>query len=107
MSRLNLLLFAILLLCALSVVNATNQQRRIFIELGRAQAEERALQQDWSQLQYQQGALSKASRIESVATAQLKMQSVTPERTQYITVAPASASSPAPASAAAAVGGAS
>ena len=54
----------------------------------RAQSEERQLQQDYSQLQYQQSALSKTSRIEQFATDSLKMQPVTTGRTQYLTLAP-------------------
>ena len=68
MSRLNIFLLMIVMGCALSVVNATNQQRQIFIQLQRAQSQERQLQQDYSQLQYQQSALSKTSRIEQIAT---------------------------------------
>ena len=65
MSRLNIFLLIVVMGCALSVVNATNQQRQIFIQLQRAQSQERQLQQDYSQLQYQQSALSKTSRIEA------------------------------------------
>lgn len=91
MSRLNILLLLIVVMCALSVVDATNQQRQIFIDLERAQGQERQLQQDYAQLQYQQSALSKTSRVENVATSELKMQSVSSGRTQYIIVDPASA----------------
>ena len=49
------------------------------------------MQQDYSQLQYQQSALSKTSRIEQIATDSLKMQSVTTGRTQYLTLDPGAA----------------
>lgn len=101
MSRLNIFLLMIVMGCALSVVNATNQQRQIFIQLQRAQSQERQLQQDYSQLQYQQSALSKTSRIEQIATTSLKMQAVSTGRTQYLTVDPATATAedaPVPAS---------
>ncbi|WP_153099314.1 cell division protein FtsL [Paraburkholderia hayleyella] len=88
MNRLNVFLLIVVMGCALSVVNATNQQRQIFIQLQRAQSQERQLQQDYSQLQYQQSALSKTSRIEQLATASLKMQAVTTGRTQYLTLEP-------------------
>lgn len=86
MNRLNILLLLIVMACGLSVVNSTNQQRQIFIELQRAQAQEYQLQQDYAQLQYQQSALSKTSRIEQLATSSLKMQPITTGRTQYLTV---------------------
>jgi cell division protein FtsL len=89
-SRLNVLLLLIVVICALSVVNATNRQRELFISLGRAQMQERALQQDLAQLQYEQSSLSKTSRVEDTATSELKMETVTAGRTQYLTVAGAS-----------------
>ena len=92
MSRLNVLLLLVVVICALSVVNATNRQRELFISLGRAQMQERALQQDLAQLQYEQSSLSKTSRVEDTATSELKMETVTAGRTQYLTVAVASAS---------------
>ncbi|MGF6756539.1 cell division protein FtsL [Paraburkholderia sp. GAS334] len=88
MNRLNIFLLIVVMGCALSVVNATNQQRQIFIQLQRAQSQERQLQQDYSQLQYQQSAMSKTSRIEQIATTSLKMQSATTGRTQYLTLDP-------------------
>jgi len=88
MNRLNIFLLIVVMGCALSVVNATNQQREIFIQLQRAQAEERQLQQDYAQLQYQQSALSRTSRVEQIATDSLKMQPVTTGRTQYLILAP-------------------
>ncbi|SMG01458.1 cell division protein FtsL [Burkholderia singularis] len=109
MSRLNIFLLIIVMGCALSVVNSTNQQRQIFIQLQRAQSQEHQLQQDYAQLQYQQSALSKTSRIEQLATSSLKMQPISTGRTQYLT-APSgdakAADAPPPSSAVAAQGGA-
>jgi cell division protein FtsL len=111
MSRLNIFLLIIVLCCALSVVNATNQQRRLFVQLERAQTEERQLQLDYAQLQYEQSALSKTSRIEGLATDTLEMSPVASGNTQYLTLAggaadaqevaiPSAASTSAPATAA-------
>ena len=86
MSRLNIFLLVVVLACALSVVYATNQQRQLFVQLERAQSEEGQLQQDYAQLQYQQGALSKTSRIEQIATDVLKMQGASTGSTQYLTL---------------------
>jgi len=84
MSRFNTLLLFLVMGCALSVINATNHQRELFIALGRAQSEEHQLAQDWSELQYRQGALSKATLIERAAQDKLKMLPVTSGRTQYL-----------------------
>jgi len=84
MSRLNTLLLLVLIACALSTVAATNRQRELFIQLGRLQSDAHQMAQARAELQYQQGALSKTTLIEHVATDQLKMQPVTPGRTQYL-----------------------
>jgi len=86
MSRLNTLLLLLLVACALSTVAATNHQRELFIQLGWLQSEAHQMAQNGAELQYQEGALSKTTLIERVATDQLKMQPVTPGRTQYLVV---------------------
>jgi cell division protein FtsL len=82
--RLNLILTVLLVLCALSLVNAQYQARRLFIELERAQASARQLEIEWSQLQLDQSTLAKHARIESNARRELAMVPLTPARTQYI-----------------------
>lgn len=84
--RLDLLLTALLVLCALSLVNAQYQSRRLFIELERAQAASRQLDIEWAQLQLDQSTLGKHSRIEANARHDLNMVPLTPARTQYLTV---------------------
>lgn len=84
--RITLLLTAALVLCALSLVNAQYEARRLFIELERAQAAARQLEIEWAQLQLDQSTLVKHARIESHARQDLNMIMVTPERTQYLTV---------------------
>lgn len=83
--RLNLVLTVALLLCALSLVNAQYQARRLFIELERAQATARQLDIEWAQLQLDQSTLAKHARIEINARRDLGMVAVTPARTQYLT----------------------
>jgi cell division protein FtsL len=84
--RLNLLLAALLVACALSLVNAQYQARELFIELDRAQSIGRQLDVDWAQLQLDQSTLGKNSRIDEIARRDLNMVSLTPQRTQYLTV---------------------
>jgi len=84
--RLNLILLAALVLCALSLVNAQYQSRRLFIELERAQAAARQLDLEWSQLQLDQSTLGLHARIDSLARRDLNMVPVTHDRTQYLTV---------------------
>lgn len=83
--RLNALLTAILVGCALSLVNAQYQARHLFIELERAQAQARQLDIDWAQLQLDQSTLGKHERIEAIARRDLGMTPLTAARTQYLT----------------------
>ncbi|MDB5775911.1 MAG: ftsL [Herbaspirillum sp.] len=82
--RLNVLLTALLVGCALSLVNAQYQARQLFIELERAQSLTRQLDIEWAQLQLDQSTLGKNSRIEAIARRDLNMVALTPDRTQYM-----------------------
>ena len=84
--RLSFLVTVMLVLCALSLVNAQYQARSQFIELERAQSAARQLDIDWAQLQLDQSTLGKSSRIEELARGDLNMVALTPQRTQYLTV---------------------
>jgi cell division protein FtsL len=83
--RINLILTAVLVACALSVVNAQYQSRSLFIALERAQAAAKQLDIEWAQLQLDQSTLGKHARIEANARRDLNMVQVTPARTQYLT----------------------
>ena len=83
--KLNVVLTALLVGCALSVVNARYQARHLLIELERLQQHAHQLDVDWDQLQLDQSRLAKNDRIEQIARAELNMAPVTPARTQYLT----------------------
>ena len=83
--RISAILTIALVACALSVVNAQYQARRLFIELERAQATAKQLDIEWAQLQLDQSTLGKHARIEANARRDLNMVPVTPARTQYLT----------------------
>lgn len=103
MSRLDSLLLLVVICCALSVVNSTYQQRRIFVQLERAQSQQHSLEQDWTRLQYEQSALSKTSRVEDMSSNQMGMTAVEAGRTEYLNAdgsAAQIAAAPAPSSAA-------
>ncbi len=84
--RINSILLAALVLCALSLVNAQYHARQLFIELERAQAQTRQLDIEWSQLQLDQSTLGLHSRIDALARRDLNMVPVSHERTQYLTM---------------------
>lgn len=83
--RFNVILVAVLILCSLSLVNAQYQARRLFIELERAQTLSRQYDVQWAQLKLDQSTFGKNARIEEVASKDLGMVPITPERTQYLT----------------------
>jgi cell division protein FtsL len=85
-ARLNAVLTLALVACALLLVNAQYESRRLFIELERAQAAARQLEVEWAQLQLDQSTLGKHARIEANARRDLSMVRVTPDRTQYLTM---------------------
>jgi len=68
MVKLNVLLLATLIACALSLVTSRHQARGLFVELERAQALTRAT----------------PARVEKIAREQLKMQLPGPGRVQVI-----------------------
>jgi cell division protein FtsL len=83
--KLNIILTALLVASALSLVNARYQARHLFIDLERLTQQARQLDIDWSQLQLDQSTLGKNERIEQIAREDLNMTQLTPARTQYLT----------------------
>jgi cell division protein FtsL len=84
-ARLNLVLGALLVACALLLINSQYQARRLFIEQEREQTLSRQFELEWTQLKLDQSTYGKHSRIEQVASRELGMAPVTPDRTQYLT----------------------
>ncbi len=83
--KISLVLVALLVGCALSVVNAQYQARHLFIELERSKLRARQLDIEWAQLQLDQSTLGKHARIEEIAHRELGMTQLTANRTQYLT----------------------
>ncbi|MBR7799619.1 cell division protein FtsL [Undibacterium fentianense] len=83
-TRVNLVLGSLLVVCALSLINSQYQARRLFIEIERAQTLSQQYELEWAQLKLDQSTYGKHSRIESVASKELGMAHVTPDRTQYL-----------------------
>ena len=83
--KLNVVLAALLVGCALSVVNARYHRNLLINDLEKLQTKQRQLEVDWAQLQLDQSTLGKNERIEQIARASLNMTPVSPARTQYLT----------------------
>lgn len=84
MTRLNFILLAILLACALALVTSQHHARKLYVELQQAQELEKQYEREWSQLQLEQGTWSIHARIENIALQQLRMRAPTAARTQLV-----------------------
>ena len=86
MGRLNLMLLALLIGCALSVITSQHQARKLFIELEAEQAATKTLEEERTQLQLEQSTWATHKRIESVAAKALGMKLPDPATTVIVTV---------------------
>ena len=84
MVRLNLLLLAVLVLCALSLVTSRHQARKLFVELEREQAKARSFETEHGQLQLEQSTWAMPVRVEKIAREQLRMQIPGPGRIEVV-----------------------
>jgi len=82
--KLNLLLLAALVFCALSLVTSRHQARKLFVELEREQKLDRTYDVEFGQLQLEQSTWAMPARIENIAREQLKMQLPRPGRIQVV-----------------------
>lgn len=89
MARLNLLLLAILVVCALSVVTSQHQARKHYVELQKEQELGKQLAIEWGQLQLEQSTWAMHARIEKIAGGQLMMRTPPPSRVQMVPPEPA------------------
>lgn len=84
MTRLNLILLAMLLACALALVSSQHRARKLYVELQQELELEKKYQEEWNQLQLEQSAWSIHARIESIATQKLRMRAPSAARTQWV-----------------------
>ena len=83
-TRVNVVLLAVLVACALSLVTSRHQARRLFVELEREQAAGRALETEYGQLQLEQSTWGMPARVEKIAREQLRMQLPSAARTDVV-----------------------
>ena len=84
MARVNLALLALLVVCALSLVTTRYQARKLFVDLEREQAQSRAYEVEYGQLQIEQSTWAMPARIEKIAREQLRMHLPPPARVRII-----------------------
>jgi cell division protein FtsL len=86
MGKFNILLLALLVVCALGLVTSQDRQRKIFMSLEKAQEQTRQLDTHTAQLELEQSSLAKSSLVDTKARRNLAMQPVTNERTLHLNV---------------------
>jgi len=74
MTRANVILLVLLVVCALSLVTSRHQSRKLFAELEREQALTRKYDIEYGQLQIEQSTWAMPTRVEKIAREQLRMQ---------------------------------
>ena len=67
MTRLNLILFGVLIVCGLMLVTSQHQARKLYVELQKVQELTKQLDIEWGQLQLEQSTWATHSRIEKIA----------------------------------------
>jgi len=87
-TRLNLLLLAALVVCALALVTSQYKARKLYAELQQEQDAAHQLDVEWGQLQLEQGTWAQHARIEKIAGGELHMQLPPPSRVRAITAEP-------------------
>jgi cell division protein FtsL len=84
MARLNAFLLVALVACALPVITSQHRARKLFIDLEQAQGAAKKLDEEWTQLQLEQGTWATHKRVESVASKSLGMRLPDPASTRII-----------------------
>ena len=82
--RLNLVLFAILISCALGVVTSQYKARKLFVELQKEREEAKRLDVEWGQLQLEQSTWATPSRVDKIASSDLRMKVPPPSRIRTV-----------------------
>ena len=84
MTRLNLILFFVLIFTALGSVTAQHKSRKLYFELQQQQDAARQFDVEWGQLQLEQSTWAMHARIEYIAAQQLHMQVPDNKRIQVV-----------------------
>ena len=86
MIRLNFVLLALVIACALGVITAQHQARKRFIEIETAQAAAKKIAEEWTQLQLEQSTWATHQRVATIASSQLGMRLPDPSTTTILTL---------------------
>ena len=88
MARLNLILLALVIACALGVITSQHHARKLFNDLENEQTTGKKLGEEWTQLQLEQSTWATHKRIEGLASKSLGMRM--PDATTTVVLTPGS-----------------
>ena len=74
-SAASLLIFLVVIVCALGVVTAQHKARKLFAELQKEKDRAQQMEVEWGQLQLEQSTWAMAARVEKIAATKLLMHS--------------------------------
>jgi|APCry1669193181_1035450.scaffolds.fasta_scaffold01371_3 cell division protein FtsL len=80
MTKINFILFFVIVLMALAKVNSQYQSRRLYFELGQQKEIGQKLNTEYNQLQLEQSTWAMHGRIEDIAKKSLKMKIPEPKK---------------------------
>jgi len=86
MTKANLVLLAIVIACALALVTAQHQARKLYMELQKEQELAKQLDVEWGQLQLEQSTWAMHARIEKIAARELRMRVPATSQTQVVSL---------------------
>ncbi len=86
MTRVNIFLLLVLMACALGLITSQHQARKLFVDLEAGQSQAKRLDEEFTQLQLEQGTWATHKRVESVAAKSLGMRLPEPGTTRVLTL---------------------
>ncbi|MFZ3041728.1 MAG: cell division protein FtsL [Thiobacillus sp.] len=89
MSRFNVVMALVLVVCALAVIQAQHHSRTYFVELERLKKEAHVLDEQWGQLQLEQSTWANLARVDRLARTRLGLVEPAHDRVRIETLADA------------------
>lgn len=87
MSRLNIVLALMLMVCALALIQSQHRSRTYFVELERLKKQAHVLEEQWGQLQLEQSTWANPARVDSLARTRLGLIAPPHDRVRIETLA--------------------
>ncbi|HEX7249847.1 MAG TPA: cell division protein FtsL [Burkholderiales bacterium] len=84
MAKLNLLLLAVLVACAIGLVTSQHRGRKLFSQVEREQNRARELDIEYGRLQLEASTWGLHQRVEKIATGQLGMRTPDPRKVRIV-----------------------